>query len=138
MNIRTTKTLFNCNQGHRKQYKNSAFHDKFWIYDDFGGGLRKIHARYKWWREAPVVRTRKSKYMLTFPRTKPCQYKISSPLEGHRDHRPTSSTANTPSTRYRVPGITHDVRRAIAHGDTPSRADEWDRVMWNSWGVTTR
>ena len=39
------------------------------VHDDFGGGLGKIHERYKRWREAPVVRTRKPKYMLTFPRS---------------------------------------------------------------------
>ena len=84
------------------------------VHDDFGGGLGKIHEGTSGGgKRLSLERENQIHAYFSENRALPV-YKISSPTKGHRDHRPTStSTANTPSSRYHVPGITHDVRRAI-------------------------
>ena len=105
------------------------------VHDDFGGGLGKIHERYKWWREAPVIRTsRKSKCMLTFQRTKPCQF-----TKSHHLQRVIVTIDQLLLLQTHPPRAIMFLESLMtfvgqfAHGDTPSRAVEWDRVTWNSW-----
>ena len=78
------------------------------VHDDFGGGLGKIHEK-----RLSLERENQNTCLLSREQSLASVQNLITYKGSSWGHRPTSSTANIPSTRYHVPGITHDVRRAI-------------------------